>query len=105
MTIQIPVTAATQAAAIFDPAALVDELGFLKAQIAALEARETEITTALKAGGRDAYAGKLYDCSVSLSERANWDMKALKADLGDAIMATYAKPATQITTLKVTAKK
>lgn len=105
MTVHTPITPATEAAAIFDPASLVDELGLLKAQIAKLEAREAEITTALKAGGRDKYAGALFDCTVSLSERANWDVKKLREDLGDEIMAPYAKPATQITTLKVTAKK
>lgn len=105
MTVQVPVTPATEAAAIFDPASLVDELGILKAQIAKLEAREAEITTALKAGGRDKYAGALFDCTVSLSERCNWDMKKLREDLGEELMAPYVKPATQITTLKVTAKK
>lgn len=99
------VTDQTAAAAIFEPAALVDELGLLKAQIAALEVREKEITAALKDGGREKYAGAFYDCTVSLSERENFDMKKLKADLGDEIMDGYRKAPTQITTLRVTAKK
>lgn len=105
MTKQTPiVTAQTAATVVFNSPALVDELGLLKAQIAALEAREKEITQALKDGGCETYAGKLYDCTVSLSERENIDMKRLKADLGD-VVAEYLKEPIQITTLRVTAKK
>lgn len=94
----------TAADVVFDTAALVDELGLLKAQIAGLEAREKEITTALKDGGRDAYAGKLYDCTVSLSERVSVDTKKLRADLGEDLITPYLRT-TDVTTLKVTAKK
>lgn len=104
MTKHIQVAAETTAAALFDPEKLVDELGLLKAQIAALEVREKEITKALKDGGRDSYAGKLFDCTVSLSERVTVDAKRLRADLGEKIIAPYLKT-TDVTTLKVVAKK
>lgn len=106
MTKQSPiVTAQTAATVVFNSPALVDELGLLKAQIAALEAREKEITQALKDGGCETYAGKLYDVAVSLSERENIDMKRLKADLGENTIAEYRKAPIQITSLRVTAKK
>ena len=99
-----PVAPETQLGVIFNPAALVDELGLLKAQIAALEAREKEITAALKNGGRDAYAGQLYDCTVSTSERTTVKTKELRADMGDDVLKDYLTTST-VTTLKVTAKK
>ena len=89
----------------FNPAGAVDELGLIKAQIAELEAREKVITDALKATGLKAFAGTFYDCTISHSERANFDIKALRADLGDELCAPYVKPPTQVCTLKLTAKK
>lgn len=99
--VEVPATVA----AIMDPAAVVDELGLLKAQIAKLEAREKELTDALKAVGGDKFAGKFFDATVSRSERANFDVKKLREDLGEEVCAPYVKAPTQIVTLKLVAKK
>ena len=93
------------AAALFNSSAAVDELGLIKAQIAELELKEKALTDALKATGKDKLAGDFFDCTVSRSERENFDMKRLKEDLGAEIMAGYAKEPTKVVTLRLTAKK
>lgn len=90
---------------LFNSAAVVDELGLLKAQIAELEAKEAALVEALKTTGLKSFAGTFYDCTISHSERANFDVKALKADLGDDICAAYVREPTKVVTLKMTAKK
>ena len=99
-----PLTPAEVAAALFNPDALVDELGLVKAQIAELENRETTIKDALINGGRDKYAGTFYDVSVSRSERETIDSKRLRADLGEDIVKDYLKTST-VVTVRVVAKK
>lgn len=94
-----------QAAALFNSSAAVDELGFIKAQIAELEQKEKALTDALKATGRTSFAGSFYDCTISHSERSNFDTKALRADLGEEICAPYVREPTKVVTLKLTAKK
>lgn len=99
-----PLNNAEIAAALFNPNALVDELGLVKAQIAELEAREKALKDALVEAGAKSYSGTFYDCSVSTSERETVDTKKLRADLGDEIMAGYVKSST-VTTVRVVAKK
>lgn len=94
-----------QVAAVINPAVVVDELGLIKAQIAELEAKEAALTEALKATGLTSFAGTFFDATVSHSERANFDTKALRADLGEEICAPYVKAPTKIVTLKLVAKK
>lgn len=105
MTIQITFTETAVAAALFNSSAAVDELGLIKAQIAELEQKEKALTDALKAVGLDKFAGTFFDCTVSHSERANFDVKQLRADLGEDVCAPYVKAPTKIVTLKLTAKK
>jgi hypothetical protein len=105
MTIQINSTSDAQAAALFNSAAAVDELLLLRAQIAKLEEKEKALTDALKATGLDRIAGTLMDCTVSRSERENLDVKSLKADLGEELIAPYRKAPIQIVTLRLVAKK
>lgn len=106
MTITLNTASDATAAALFNSAAAaVDELGFIKAQIAELEQKEKALTEALKATGQDSFKGSFYDCSISHSERANFDIKQLRADLGDDICKPYVKAPTKIVTLKLTAKK
>lgn len=93
------------AAAMFNSAAVIDELGFIKAQIAELEAKEKTLTDALKATGADKFSGSFFDATVSRSERENIDVRRLKEDLGEDVIKDYRKAATQIVTLKLTAKK
>ena len=93
------------AAALFNSAEAIDELGLIKAQIAELEAKEKALTDALKATGLDKFDGTFFDCTISRSERANFDIKQLRAELGDEICAPYVKAPTQVVTLKLVAKK
>lgn len=93
------------AAALFNSSAAVDELGLIKAQIAELEQKEKALTDALKATGLTKFAGTFYDCTISHSERANFDVKQLRADLGEEICAPYVKAPTKVVTLKFVAKK
>lgn len=102
---QITNTTEAEAAALFNSANAIDELGLIKAQIAELEQKEKALTDALKATGLDKFAGTFYDCTISRSERASWDMKRLRADLGDEILTSYANAPTPVVTLKLTAKK
>lgn len=104
MTKTVSPSNADIAAALFNSAEVVDELGLIKAQIAKLEEREKALTDALKATGCDSFAGKFYDATVSRSTRDTLDTKALKAALGDEIVAEYTK-STPVVTLKLTAKK
>ncbi len=92
------------AAALFNSASVVDELGFIKAQIAVLEAKEKALKDALIAGGQASYSGTIYDVSVSTSDRDTVDSKKLRADLGDEIMAGYVKTS-KVTTVRVVARK
>jgi len=92
------------AAALFNSAAAIDELGLIKAQIAELEAKEKSLTDALKATGRDSFAGTFYDATVSRTERETVDTKRLRADLGEELIAPYVKR-TPVVTLKLVAKK
>lgn len=91
-------------ACILNPAAMVDELGLLKAQIAKLEAREKEITDALKAVNSDSFSGQFFDATVSRSKRETLDTKRLYEDLGKDTFKDYVR-STEIVTLKLTAKK
>jgi hypothetical protein len=105
MTIQINNTDEATAAALFNSSNAVDELGLIKAQIAELEQKEKALTDALKATGRDKFAGTFFDCTISRSERQNFDVKQLREDLGEEICAPYVKEPTKVVTLKLTAKK
>lgn len=63
------------------------------------------IARALKATGKTSFAGTFFDCTISDSERANFDVKSLRADLGEDACAPYVKAPTPVVTLKLVAKK
>lgn len=86
------------------PAVAVDELAEVKAKIAALQEKEKALVAALKATGRDRIVGTLHEAVISLSERTTVDVKALRADLGDDLIAPYER-VTMVETLKITARK
>ncbi len=86
------------------PAVAVDELAEVKAAIAKLQEKEKALVTALKATGREHIVGTLHEAVISLSERTTVDTKALRADLGDDLIAPYER-VTMVETLKVTARK
>lgn len=86
------------------PAIAVDELAGLLARIAPLQARADQLKSALKALGMERIDGTLHTAVISLSERETIDSKALRADLGEAIIAPYLRR-TLVETLKLTARK
>jgi predicted phage-related endonuclease len=86
------------------PVIAVDELANVKAQIAELQVREKALVAALKALGKDRVLGTLHECTVSLSERETVDTKALRADLGEDLVAPYLRT-TLVETLRITARK
>jgi hypothetical protein len=88
----------------FIPAVMVDELAAVKAQIAELQAKEKTFVDILKGLGVERIHGTLHDAVISLSERETVDTKALRADLGEELVAPYLRR-TLVETLKVTARK
>lgn len=104
MTITLNTASDATAAALFQAGAAVDELGFIKAQIAELEQKEKALTEALKATGLTEFKGGFYDCTISRTDRESVDAKKLRADLGEDLIAPYVR-STPVVTLKVTAKK
>ncbi len=104
MNFSLKDTNEAQAAALFNSANAVDELGLTKAQIAELEQKEKALTDALKATGLDTFAGTFFDCTVSRTNRETVDAKKLRADLGDEIMAGYVR-SSPVVTLRLVAKK
>jgi hypothetical protein len=88
----------------FIPAIAVDELAELMARIAPLQKRADDLKEQLKATGLERIIGTKHEAVVSLSERETMDTKALRADLGEALLAPYLR-STLVTTLKVTARK
>jgi len=87
-----------------DLVATVDELAALKAAIAPLQAREEVLKELLKGTGRDRIDGTEHTAVVSLSERETIDSKALRADLGEELVAPYLKRSL-VTVLKLTARR
>lgn len=88
----------------FIPAVAVDELADLLAKIAPLQARADELKAGLKALGLERIDGTQHTAVISLSERETVDSKALRMELGEAIIAPYLKR-TLVETLKVTARR
>jgi hypothetical protein len=89
---------------VIDYAAAVDELAELKAAIAPLQDREAALKELLKSTGRDRIDGTKHTAVITLSERESVDTKALRADLGDDLIAPYLKRSI-VETLKLTARK
>jgi hypothetical protein len=85
-------------------AAMVDELASLKAMIAPLQERETALKDALKATGMERIDGTKHTAVVTLSERETIDGKALRADLGEELVAPYLRRSL-VETIKLTARK
>lgn len=82
----------------------IDELGFLLAQIADLEAQAEIIKNTLKSE-EGTIEGDLYKGCVTLSERKTVDNKAvfIAADVPAELIAKYTKT-TAVITLKVTSR-
>jgi hypothetical protein len=60
---------------------LIDALGDIRARIAELEKKETEIKNALKELEPGAYEGERYRLTVTLADREKLDMEAVREKL------------------------
>lgn len=83
---------------------IVDKLGLLKAEIAALQAEEKKLKEQLVKMGVGAHAGNLYDATVTVSERDSLDMEAVRAKLSPQFLRAHTST-TKVTTVRVSAKK
>lgn len=83
----------------------LDKLGVLLAQIAELEEQAEAIKNAFKNAGEGKYEAKLYNATVSLSQRKTVDYKSLIADLGisEHTLAKYTKTTASIA-IRVTSR-
>lgn len=99
---------AMEAAGSFDPAKLlgniVDDLGTVKAEIAALQEKEKALTEKLKLTGLTEIDGTLFRATVSTSTRETVDTKTLRADLGEDLVKPYLRT-TPVSTVRVSARK
>lgn len=97
-----------EAAGTFNPvrllADIVDDLGTVKAEIAALQEKEKALVAKLKLTGLSAIDGTLFRATVSVSDRETVDAKALRADLGEDLIKPYLRT-TPVETLRVSARK
>lgn len=86
-------------------AAMVDELGELKAAIAKLEEREKAIVANIKAAGMGRYNGELFDAVAFEAEKENVDWKAIANKVGYSPQLKAAHTKKAVTkTVKVTAR-
>jgi hypothetical protein len=92
----------------FDPvkllATVVDDLGTVKAEIAALQEKEKALVAKLKLTGMNEINGTLFRATISDAERETVDTKALRADLGEDLIAPYIRT-TSVSTCRVSARK
>jgi hypothetical protein len=83
---------------------MVDSLGTVKAEIAALQAKEKELVDKLKLTGLKEIDGTLFRATVCSTNRETVDTKSLRADLGENIIAPYLR--NQLVTIcRVNARK
>ncbi|WP_439398563.1 hypothetical protein ACRQ5Q_14710 [Bradyrhizobium sp. PMVTL-01] len=84
-------------------APLIDDFALLKAQMADLEEKIKPLRDQIEALGEGAYEGTFYRVTVSKSERANLDSKAVRKKLSRQFIqanTTY----TPVTTVRVTGR-
>jgi hypothetical protein len=85
-------------------AALVDDLGTVKAEIAALLEKEKALTEKIKRTGLTEINGTLFRATVSTCDRESIDVKQLRADLGEDCIKPYLR-STPVSTCRVSAHK
>ena len=73
------------------PADLVDDLGFLKAQIAELTNQETELKAKLSALGLEKIDGHLYSCTISQTKTTRLESDKVRAFLTPSQIAACSK--------------
>lgn len=67
----------------------IDELGAVRAQLAALKEKEKTLKEAIIEMGPGAHEGELFRASVTESQRANLDMEWVKKKLGKKAIAAH----------------
>jgi hypothetical protein len=82
---------------------LVDALGTIKARVADLTATEKVLRDALAGHGPGEYEGDRWRATVSVGERSNLDMDAVRAKLSPQFIAAHTTT-TPTTTVKVVAR-
>jgi len=87
-----------------DYAAIVDELGALKAQIADLTKQETKLKAALIESGYAEIDGSLFRAAVTWTERATLDSEAVRALLTPDQIRVCTR-VTEIKAVRVSARK
>jgi len=83
---------------------IVDTLGTVKAEIAALQAKEKQLTDRLKLTGLSEIDGTLFRATVCTSDRETVDTKSLRVDLGEDCIKPYLR-VSAITICRVNARK
>jgi hypothetical protein len=83
---------------------IVDQLGFIKAEIAHLQDQEKAIKEQIIAQGFGSYSGQMFDVTVSPSTRDTLDMEAVRAKLSPQFIRAHTNT-TSFTTVRVTARK
>lgn len=87
-----------------DYAAIVDQLGDLKARIAALTEEERVLKKAIADSGYAELDGNLFRATVSLSERGTLDAEKVREILSED-QVRHCTKVTEITTVRVVARK
>jgi hypothetical protein len=87
-----------------DYAALVDELGALKARIADLTDREKVLKTALSESGYSEIDGALFRATVTWTERATLDTETVRSILTEAQQQQCTR-VTEIKTVRIVGRK
>ena len=84
-------------------AAIVDQIGLIKAQIAPQLEQLKELEAKLKANGPGVYTGTHFDATISTHDRDSLDMAAVRDKLSPQFIRAHTKT-TKVTTLKVVAR-
>lgn len=84
-------------------APVIDELGYLQAEIANLAEREAKLKNELRALGPGAHEGELFRVTVSTSVRETLDLEAVRERLSRQFIKAHTKEKI-VTTVKVTAR-
>jgi hypothetical protein len=95
--------AATAKITSLDLVKTVDQLGAVKAQIAALTRTEKALKDALIASGKTEVDGTVFRATVSLSTRETLDMDAVREKLSPQFIVAHTNQ-TEVTTVRVVAQ-
>ncbi len=82
---------------------LVDQLGYLRAQIADLEAVEKRLKDQIASRGAGAYEGEVFRARVTVGERETLDMVAVREKLTPQFIKAHTK-VSETVTVRVGAK-